>query len=226
MTELHQLPADFQLQIYDFFIALRTHQRKCRIDALCKKIIEGGLDIEGLGLDEYDELDVSKIPGLTELDVNDKDLPEVIRTGYNMINLVWGDAMDFGSATLTMCSMSLDDDKDVQVFRLNLQNDGWGSDALYDIHTFEKLGIINDDGPAGDGDHMLNVMKKSLEEVEPETQLEHYDEELDKYRQWLKDVSKTNFTNTAFSDEFTKMRSLLHERCVSRLSKKRDRDET
>ena len=213
------------LQIYDFLIALRTYQRKCRIDALYKKISEG-VDAAS---DEYEdgEFEFSSIPGLTEVDVDDKDLPEVIRTGYNMINMVWGEAMDFGSATLTMCRMSLDDhDEDVQVFRLNLQNDGWGSDILYDIHTFEQVRIINDDGPADEGAHMVNVMKESLEEVEPETQLEHYEEELDKYRQWLKEVSKNNFTNTTFSDEFTKIRSLLHERCMSRLSKKRNRDES
>ena len=218
--DLEQLPGDIQLQIYDSLIALRTYERQSRINAICSKI----------GEDHEEPFEISNIPGITELDVDDdtESLPQVIRTGYNMINMIWGEHMDFGSAQLTKCTMSLDDDKAdeyVQVFRLNLQNDGGCSDALYDINTFKCVSVINDDGLAGDETHMVNVMKHALEDVEPETQLEDCDEELETYHQWLKEVSENNFANTAFSDEFTRMRSLLHERCVSRSSKKRAREE-
>ena len=73
---------------------------------------------------------------------------------------------------------------------------------------------------------MVKDIELSLEDVDPEIALEDFDEKREEYHQWLTEASENNCSNTAFSDEFTKMRTLLHERCLSRLSEKRVHEET
>ena len=143
MPDLHDLPADVQLQIYDLFLSLRTYQRQHRLDTICTAIKEG---IDGKDLYDYKYRLI--ISGIDEINVDDDEelrnsLPAVIRTGYKLINLVWGEEMDWGSAMLTRCSMSLDDDEaDVEVLRLYLRNDAFSWGGLYDIHTFKCLTCI------------------------------------------------------------------------------------
>ena len=228
MEALQQLPTDIQLQIYDLFLALRTYQHKCRTDIICKKIRDAH---DNLDLDEGEEFDDDlDISGITTICVDDDkklrdSLPAVVLDGYDMINFVWGVAMDFGLGHLSKCSMSLDnDEEDAHVLRLSLGCEGEQYDAIYDIQTFECLECFDDD--LGYSGNMVNVMKEAMsgfdEELEERYEcyehLERYHSDIERYRQWKEKVSN-NSTNITYSDEFTKMRSMLHERCISRLSK-------
>ena len=215
MPDLHDLPANVQLQIYDLFLALRTYKRECRLETVCGIIME---DIKQA--DESDDyIDYVNISGADEIDVlADEEirdsLPEVIPNGYYLINLVWRDQMYWGYAKLSRCSISLDDgEADIEVLRLYLLNDGWAWNAIYDIHTFECLMSIDDETISLDLD-IVEAMKFSLEDC-AERVLEDWDEDIENYRQWLKEVSGKNYATSTFSDEFTKMRSLLHERFSS-----------
>ena len=230
MEDLQQLPTDVQLHIYDFFLALRSYQHKCRTNIICKKIRDAyERDEDEESEDESEDEDLG-IPGIATIDVEDDkelrdSLPAVIREGYDMINFVWSTVMHFGSATLSKYSMSLDnDEEDAHVLRLSLGCEGEQYDAIYDIQTFECLECFDDD--LGYSGNMVNVMKEAMsgfdEELEERYEcyehLERYDSDIERYRQWKEKVSN-NSTNITYSDEFTKMRSMLHERCISRLSK-------
>ena len=142
---LQQLPSDFQLQIYDLFLALRAYQRRCHFHTICAKIQED--------IDQDNKLNglISTISGAAEIDMNEDaklrdNLPTVIFTGYYLMNFLWDTVMDWGDAKLSMCSIPLNDSEtDIQVLRLNLSNDGWAWDAIYDIHTFQFVKYITND---------------------------------------------------------------------------------
>ena len=125
--------------------------------------------------------------------------------------------MHWGCASLNRCFISLDDgEEDIQVLRLNLGNDGWGWDAIYDIHTFEYIMCIHDESTGFENNDIVDVMKISLEDCAEEA-LEFDELGLERYRQWLNKATEKNYPVYTFSDEFTKMRSLLHERFSSHL---------
>ena len=219
MPDLHHLPANVQLQIYDLFLALHTYKHQRRLDTIYTRIKEG--------IDQAGEIDDS---GIDEISVDDDEelsdsLPAVICTGYRLINLVWDNQMDFGHAKLSRCSMSLDDNEaDVQVLRLYLSNDGWRWDALYDIHTFECLMPIYNYVNLDDQD-MVQVMIDCLTggngaEIYFNKEADYgLEGEYEKYCQWLKEASENNYATTRFSDEFSNIRSLLRERFSSHLLK-------
>ena len=145
MPDLHQLPSNIQLQIYDLLLAICTYQHQCRLDTICttiKKSINQKADEESNDDDDYDEK--LNISGIDEININDNEelhdsLPKVIRTGYNYINLIWDTGMGgWGYATLSKCSMSLLDDdetsdkerENIQVLKLYLRNDSFFWDAI------------------------------------------------------------------------------------------------
>ena len=221
MPDLHDLPANVQLQIYDLFLALQTYKRQRRLETVCGIIKEGNYQ------NNYYPDGVIIISGADEIDVDNNEelrdsLPGVILRGYNLINLVWGDIMHFGSAKLSRCSFSLDDgEADIQVLRLILENGfGWRWDAIYDIHTFKCLVHISGDIDVTDFENndIVEAMRNSLEEcADYVLENEEDDEQIENYSQWLKEVSEKNYATSTFSDEFIEMRSLLHERFSSRL---------
>ena len=201
MPDLHHLPANVQLQIYDLFLALHTYQRQRRLDTACAMIKDE------IDLDENYEYDRDAEEELLN------SLPAVIRNGYKLIRFVWGDWGDYGDAMLTKHSMSLDDNEaDVEVLRLRIWNDAMEWHAIYDIHTFEYLTYLELDCFANLNRNMVEVIKLSLGN-DAEEMFEDFanilPEEYEQYCQWLNE--EKNYATPTFSDDFIKMRSLLHE---------------
>ena len=219
MPDIHNLPANVQLQIYDLFLALRTYKREGRLHTVCGIIME---DIKQA--DESDDyIDYVNISNTDEIDVlADEEmrgsLPEVILNGYYLIDHTWSVIMDWGCASLKRCFISLDDgEEDIQVLRLNLGNDDWGWEAIYDIYTFQCLmSIYNYKCMSFENNDIVDVMKISLEDC-AERAFEYNDLGLEQYRQWLNETTEKNYPVYTFSDEFTKMRSLLYEKFSSHL---------
>ena len=131
---------------------------------------------------------------------------------------------------LSRCSVSLDDDdndEDIQVLRLYLSGDDRHWNAIYDIHTYEYLTYITKQRMDFRNHDLLETMKHSLQFICEHDALEIFssveeafedweeEEEYKQFCQWLNVASEESYEPTPFSDEFTKMRSLLHERFSS-----------
>ena len=242
MPDLHDLPADVQLQIYDLFLALRTYQRQCRLDTICAMIKDGiNKDDYVIKLSSVAKINVDEIfvyrdgmqwdPKVDEMvwnsDVEEplNSLPEVILNGYKLMeNLIMKEQWVGINASLTRCSISLDDgEADIQVWRYC----NWGEygdwDALYDIHTFKYIMCIrNSEDMDFKNDDMVEAMKHSIEYICGifggsvkgwlRMILGEGEEEYGEYCQLLNEASEKNYATTTFSDDFTKLRSVLDER--------------
>ena len=229
MPDLYTLPANVQLQIYDLFLALRTYQRQCRLDTICA-MIKDGIDQARQSEDDESDDDESdfynlNIPDVDGINIEDLDelrdsLPSVICNGFDVISDCLLQIVYEGDARLNRCSMSLDDDEeDIQVLRLCISTQSKIWDAIYDIHTFEYLTYIKNSDMDFQNDDLVEVMKHTLQyicqEEDPVDAFVEWEDENEPYCQWMNEVSEENYTTKTYSDEFTKMRSLLHERFSS-----------
>ena len=126
----------------------------------------------------------------------------MIRTGYNLINLVLFTLSCLGGASISRCSVSLDDSEtDIQVLRFSLWHESGDWDAIYDIHTFEYLMCIEqgDGGYGKRGMNMVEVMVRSLTASDDaEIYVSALKEDYETFCEWLKEAK--NYTT---SDEFT-----------------------